>query len=349
MNDRSASPATRFSSGGDAGQRLEKIIEVVSLCNVLLLLPLGMTHSEGAHALGALGSLLMLPKMAGVARGDERLSHLISLLKEVLIDIRPFLGLMMIVILANAFAFELLSAPNSEYSGPFSAWMAAYSLTIGEFDPHTYQDSALKAFFFHYFTIFVNIVLLNVLIAIISDTYGRVDEKRAARSLLQRARLLQEIESRIPARELANPVLFPVWLHVLKREDKDLSEETHFGRFDAIQKSLDRLHQRQADLETKLETKLEAVLARSLGRLTAGSAPVRGRAAAPTLSSRQPSARQPAVTLGRADSSMQGAGIATALVDPASAQEAGQRGMLPRFSRSFKRQPQPAASQALSA
>lgn len=55
--------------------------------------------------------------------------------------------------------------------------MSAFALTLGEFDRSTYEDSILILFFFHYFTIFVNIVLLNVLIAIISDTYERVEEK----------------------------------------------------------------------------------------------------------------------------------------------------------------------------
>ena len=41
------------------------------------------------------------------------------------------------------------------------------------------------AFFFHYYTVFVDIVLLNVLVAIISDTYTRVEEKGEERSLLQ--------------------------------------------------------------------------------------------------------------------------------------------------------------------
>ena len=40
--------------------------------------------------------------------------------------------------------------------------MSAFALTLGEFERETYQESLLVAFFFHYFTVFVNIVLLNV-------------------------------------------------------------------------------------------------------------------------------------------------------------------------------------------
>ena len=65
--------------------------------------------------------------------------------------------------------------------------------------PQDQGSSLLMLFFFHYFTLFVNIVLLNVLIAIISDSYERVQEKFKARSLLQRAQLLLEMEEvRLP-------------------------------------------------------------------------------------------------------------------------------------------------------
>lgn len=74
------------------------------------------------------------------------------------------------------------------------SWMSAFALTLGEFERETYEESLLVAFVFHYFTIFVNIVLLNVLIAIISDTYERVEEKGKARGLLMRARLLLEMQ-----------------------------------------------------------------------------------------------------------------------------------------------------------
>ena len=51
--------------------------------------------------------------------------------------------------------------------------MSAFALTLGEFERETYQESLLVAFFFHYFTVFVNIVLLNVrLIIAINHQYS---------------------------------------------------------------------------------------------------------------------------------------------------------------------------------
>ena len=199
--------------------KVKNTCDLASFANILLLLPLVLLRSPVAPVTGSFGTLLMLPKMAAVARGHERMSALVRILGEILVDMLPFLSLMGFVILANAFAFELLSPDDGEYSGPANAWFVAYSLTLGSFNGETYTDSLLMTFFFHYFTLFVNIVLLNVLIAIISDTYTRVTEKTASRSLLQRAQLLLELEETMPQSELDDKRLFPAWLHVLQRRN----------------------------------------------------------------------------------------------------------------------------------
>ena len=71
----------------------------------------------------------------------------------------------------------------------FAAKVAALRSFMGVPDDAP-LPSWVMLLFFYYFTLFVNVVLLNVLIAIIGDTYERVQEKFRSRSLLQRAQLL---------------------------------------------------------------------------------------------------------------------------------------------------------------
>ena len=47
------------------------------------------------------------------------------------------------------------------------------------------------------------------------DTYERVQETSTERGLLQRARLLLEIQEGMSKRELENERNFPTWLHVV--------------------------------------------------------------------------------------------------------------------------------------
>jgi hypothetical protein len=53
---------------------------------------------------------------------------------------------------------------------PCAATCHRYALMLGDIPRETVYSSHMMIFFFHYYTIFVDIVLLNTLIAIISDT-----------------------------------------------------------------------------------------------------------------------------------------------------------------------------------
>ena len=57
-----------------------------------------------------------------------------------------------------------------------------------------YASSPLTTSIFAFYTLMLNIVMLNALIAIMGDTYDRVSETRVERGLLQRAMLLVELE-----------------------------------------------------------------------------------------------------------------------------------------------------------
>lgn len=124
-------------------RNVQNACDLASFFNILLLLPLVLLHSPAAPVTGSFGTLLMLPKMAAVARGHERMSSLVTMLSEIIVDMLPFLSLMGFVILANAFAFELLSDDDGEYNSPANSWFAAYSLTLGSFSRESYQESIL--------------------------------------------------------------------------------------------------------------------------------------------------------------------------------------------------------------
>ena len=81
-------------------------------------------------------------------------------------------------------------------------------------------------------------MLLNVLIAIISDTYDRVEEKGKARGLLMRARLLLEMQDTMPQERLHDEKLFPRWLHVVMRVEDVGNTDIWSGRLHAIKEHI---------------------------------------------------------------------------------------------------------------
>lgn len=221
--------------------------------NVGLVFLLIVSGSDLARTFGALGTVLLLPKVGAVVRGHEKMSALCTMLFEIISDMVPFLSLMAFVILVNTFSFELLSSPDSEEYGTFArSWMSAYALTLGEFSVDTYEESLLIACFYHYYTVFVNIVLLNVLIAIISDTYERVEEKSKARGLLMRARILLEMQDSMTDEMLADEVMFPKWLHVIMRVEDVGSADIWSGRLHAIKEHITTMEKKVDETEVRI-------------------------------------------------------------------------------------------------
>ena len=131
--------------------------------------------------------VLILARAKALARGLNALSSLLYMLTEIFRDMMPFLSVMTFAIVTNTFAFIFIeagmaasSAHDSDSAGYESlevGLFSAYALTLGDFEQDTYKASTLMSIFFLWFTFGVNVVLLNVLIAIISDAFERLQEK----------------------------------------------------------------------------------------------------------------------------------------------------------------------------
>ena len=102
--------------------------------------------------------------------------------------------------------------------------------------------------------IFVNLVLLNALIAIMGDTYDRVSETKVQRGLLKRAEYIIECENRLSSRQQRSEHLFPRWLHVVQQVDRNgpagRTVAAWSGRVAAIR---DEVEARSVRIERKVE------------------------------------------------------------------------------------------------
>jgi hypothetical protein len=63
-------------------------------------------------------------------------------------------------------------------------------------------------------------VLLNVLIAVLSDTHEKVYDTKEARGLKQKARMLLDLQTQMQEKDLQCAEWFPKWLHVLERREE---------------------------------------------------------------------------------------------------------------------------------
>lgn len=85
--------------------------------------------------------------------------------------------------------------PESIGNNIFDSALNQYLLGLGEFTYDDYPDNGVKTMVWIYFilaTLFTNINFLNLLIAIISDTYARITESKQRYALMQRTEIFAD-------------------------------------------------------------------------------------------------------------------------------------------------------------
>ena len=175
-------------------------------------------------AVTLLGLFLRLAQFLRAMKSFGFLIHMLARIFQLLV---PFGSLLCIVVLAFGLFFKSLDARIADGEGSASTpspgrgevlevtrtgtaqeetllmkFWALYRLSLlGDFDSSVYMSAgapSVSAFFL--ITLLVNIVMLNVLIAIVSDGYDEVDSRREEESLKQLASTVVELEGRDESR-----------------------------------------------------------------------------------------------------------------------------------------------------
>jgi hypothetical protein len=166
-----------------------------------------------------------------VARGNEDVSFLFTMLWEILKDMTPVFCLMWAALIFGYIATRLLHSCSMEACGDWASdvdvqedteydFFSAYGLYfLGDFDTDSYRDSVMAKMLFTGLTCFINLILLNYLIAVMNDTYGRIAEKKTVNGLRNKAKLLLDIENEQSEAQKNDTANFPKWLHFLEKRE----------------------------------------------------------------------------------------------------------------------------------
>ena len=122
----------------------------------------------------------------------------------------PFLSVLSIIILAFTHAcyiifqpatFPYLSTSNTysidEYKNPIKAIITTYRMLFGDFDYIMFKDTEhyiIANILFIGFTLIVIIVILNLLISLLGNTFERVQEDYKLWRLYEKAGLLSDVD-----------------------------------------------------------------------------------------------------------------------------------------------------------
>lgn len=149
-------------------------------------------------------TLFMWLKFLYFFRLFDSTSYLIRIIVTVIIDMQNFFIVLVSMTIGFGNAFLILSLGNPEGSqfttGYINSILYVYQMTLGAFDTTAFGDVAptLVWVLFLLVTVFVMIILLNLLIAIISDSYANVSAAAEQAKYQERASMISENNHLIP-------------------------------------------------------------------------------------------------------------------------------------------------------
>ena len=142
--------------------------------------------------------LFLWARLLSYSKGIEGTGFLIRLVEQVILDMKFFLIFIFLTMLAFTSAgFVLQSTSNNE--SQFSVFNLIYRLMLGDFtnfDQYIQEQESYMPLWIGMilFTIFLSIIMLNLLISIIGDTYGKVVTAEKSNRTYEILNVIYEIE-----------------------------------------------------------------------------------------------------------------------------------------------------------
>jgi len=201
----------------------------------------------GFQVIEAVVVMALFTRMVFYFRGSLQFGALVHLLTKVFADMSAFLLLLVMALLTFAFSMRILFT-STRYSDNrvtgfptlASAIFASVNMGLyGQFEPISLESSVPSALAFEGFMFVVQVVLLNLLIAIMSESHTRVRTVALLVAHFERAKMIVDHEKLLQARIMKHHFLLgrlfsqkqdpdaaqqvnramPRWLHILQPED----------------------------------------------------------------------------------------------------------------------------------
>ena len=168
--------------------------------------------NETLRVFGAFGTFSTFIKIFDWLRLFDGTAFYIRLIIETFIDITAFLLILVITLLTFGIPMHLLNLNRSEELdntiidevSPFwglNVLLNQYFLALGEFNFDNFADNPQTAvcfFFFLMSTFLTQLTMLNMLIAIMGDTYGRIMECKEINATMTKLELMADTIHDIP-------------------------------------------------------------------------------------------------------------------------------------------------------
>eukprot|EP00347_Sterkiella_histriomuscorum_P005218 403357440 len=152
-------------------------------------------------------------------------SFLVSMMAAVFVDLKYFIGFFLIFILqfglVFAILFDAISIEEYQGIGIFAYIMMAFRTSSGDFNVDSYKDQSSALVIISWIIWIIAVMLLNVMfmnfiIAVISESYEKVMQKLVAESYRVKVQMIVERELHFTGEELTSEKYFPKYM-ILRR------------------------------------------------------------------------------------------------------------------------------------
>ena len=254
------------------------------------------TSLEREHAAVSIASgwtfIILSVNFLNFLRPFDYFGSLIRMITQIFADMKNFVVIQIIFLFGFTMCFMVMLANNEAFSGGI-AFLTGYEMMLGDWDMDNFQaitiqkvnatdveipnpvvtSFAIGAFCLYMFL--VPIVTMNLLIAIMGDSYDRVRDNEVVEGRLQKAEVLADMDrtwgfwlARNNAQRNKN---YPRCFHVLEPEGLDMQDESEWeGRLKALRKALKesdiKLDTLQKELNEKIDKKVDEKVQNSTRR-----------------------------------------------------------------------------------
>ncbi|CDW87575.1 UNKNOWN [Stylonychia lemnae] len=163
----------------------------------------------------------------------EGFSFLVQMITKVFQDLKFFIAFFLIFIVQFGLIFTVLfkAAPIDEYEGvnAFGYYLMIFRISAGDFSTDNYKDQSQYLVIITWIVwiiavISLNIIFMNFIIAVISESYEKVMQKIVAESYKVKTQMIREREQFFRSTDLVNDKYFPKYL-VIRRQVNQESQE----------------------------------------------------------------------------------------------------------------------------
>mmetsp|Transcript_38838 Transcript_38838/g.63886 ORF Transcript_38838/g.63886 Transcript_38838/m.63886 type:complete len:338 (+) Transcript_38838:102-1115(+) len=208
--------------------------------------------------LASINIILVASNSLFYLKGFAKLGSLVTMLEKVLKELGSFMLVLLVIILSFAAAFNLLYAgvdkeglDYQDYDNYGLTLVTAFSMMIGEFNAESFQDASSPWLMFTIFVVYMIImavVLLNFIIAVLTDTYSSVKVSSKCQALWEKAKIILELHDFLPERRSRQIEEETKWVHVLLPEDW-LAEQNSDKKFnERVLEDLEATRAKQQEL-----------------------------------------------------------------------------------------------------